>query len=248
MQVLGVDGCKAVWFAVRLSGRARPESDIFDCVGDLWRRWGKTSDLCLVDVPIGLAQTEAARTCDTLARKLLGPRASSVFNPPVRSALHASAWSEAADINESKTGKRLTLQTWNIIPKIREVDQLLRSIPKARRIVRESHPEVLFHLLNDEAALQNTKSRSGGVEERLGILERYYPGANAVANNAFERYPRRMVKRDDLVDALACAIVALVWSHSLTSLPERPSIDSEGLPMEMVLPGVAQARQAVSKQ
>jgi predicted RNase H-like nuclease len=186
-----------------------------------------------------LAETDSYRSCDRLARKLLGARHSSVFNPPVRSALAASTWSDAAAKNESNTAKRISKQTLHIIPKIRQVDRFLVSTPQASGVIRETHPEVLFHVLNNGSPLSIKKSFSAGIDERLDILEHYYEFSRQLATHAFTSITRSRVRRDDVIDALICAVVGLVSKSKAGSLPEKPGIDVYGMPMEIVIPGTA---------
>lgn len=65
------------------------------------------------------------------------PRASNVFNPPARGALSATTWAEAAALNENACGRRISMQTWGIVPKIREVDVFLRTAPYRQQQLRE---------------------------------------------------------------------------------------------------------------
>ena len=66
----------------------------------------RQAELLLVDIPIGLPETGAERACDLMARRLLGPRKSSVFPVPVRQAVHAPTYQEACDLNATATGDR----------------------------------------------------------------------------------------------------------------------------------------------
>ena len=43
-----------------------------------------------------------------------------------------------------------------------------------------------------------------------------------------------MVKADDILDALAAAVTALLGNDHLVSIPDEAETDSCGLPMEMV--------------
>ena len=52
------------------------------------------------------------------------------------------------------TGKGLNKQTFNILPKIKEVDDSLASCGKARKIIREIHPEVCFWALAGNRPMQ----------------------------------------------------------------------------------------------
>lgn len=240
MGVVGVDGCRAGWVGVHLSAHAAPIITLFPSIQALWDTWGTTCSWLLIDIPIGLPDTESSRLCDRAARRLLGaPRASSVFNPPARPALPASSWEEAARLNEAATGKRISRQTWGIVPKIREVDAFLRASSDRQAVIRETHPELLFAALNGGLPTQHSKKRSAGLDERLHILERHLPGSAPLARHAFADYPRKKVQRDDIVDALAAAVAAFCYGERLRALPASPPRDRVGLRMEIVVPNLA---------
>ena len=134
---VGVDGCRAGWLAIGLETEHDWKVNIFPDVSSLWDHHRQAS-LILIDIPIGLkAEGRAERRCDPEARKLLGPRRSSVFPAPCRGAIYASSYQEACDINQRLTGKRLSVENWNIIPKIREVDCLLSDDASAKRVASE---------------------------------------------------------------------------------------------------------------
>ncbi len=123
-----------------------------------------------MDIPIGLRQGSSAkrsrerqeRRCDKEARKLLGPRRACVFRVPCRPAVYASSYDQAIARNEKLTGTRIFKATWNIVGKIREVDEFLSSNPEARNSVREIHPELCFWSLNRCRPLQYPKRRGKG--------------------------------------------------------------------------------------
>jgi len=234
---VGVDGCKAGWFAVRIADSEPPMLDVFGCIDLLWQGWSSQADLTLVDIPIGLADSAPSRPCDQEARRLLGaPRASSVFNPPVRACLVAESWREAAELNAAACGRRISQQTWGIIPKIREVDSFVRADPGRQSRLREVHPEVLFYFLNGRRPARNKKSRTSGVLERLVLLDQVLPQATTLAEAAFAKWPRKHVARDDVLDAMVGAVVAHLCGTRLETLPSAPGNDREGLTMEMVVP------------
>lgn len=236
---IGVDGCPAGWVAVRVGGGRAPEVDVFPSVEVLHRRWDGPDHLFLIDVPIGLPDTESHRPCDRAARAYLGRRASSVFNPPTRAALDASTYREAADRNASACGKRLSRQSWGIVPRVREVDVFLRADPSRQRRLREAHPETLFQALNGGATLVHTKKDPAGQEERLRIVERLVPGARELCARARRTWPRRDVRPDDVLDALVAAAVASRLRDGLSTLPPDPEPDALGLVQEMVVPTFA---------
>lgn len=87
MYSIGADACKAGWFALRFREGAEPSYEGFPTAQDLWGAWGTGCDLLLIDVPIGLSDSEPYRGCDAEARRLLAPRASSTRPCVTRSRL-----------------------------------------------------------------------------------------------------------------------------------------------------------------
>lgn len=237
MTGIGVDGCRAGWLAIRLASGDGWEAAVFPSVAELWARWDDPAGLVLIDVPIGLPERTSFRACDAEARRYLGRRSSSVFNPPTRSALGARSYTEAADRNEAACGKRLSRQTWFIMPKIAEVDRFLRKAPARQARLREAHPETLFQALNGDAPLLHRKKVPEGLKERLTLLETHLPEAGGIFEALASRHMRREVAPDDILDALAAAVVALRFRDRLRTFPEDPARDSAGLACEMVLPG-----------
>ncbi len=241
MAVVGVDGCKGGWFAVRIAG-GDWDVRVFEDVESLWSEW-RAADLILIDTPIGLPdKRRPIRTCDVRARELLGrSRGSSVFPAPGRAAFGQDSYSAGEDpyeadslANQAETGKKLTKQTWNIIPKISEVDRLLRSCEEARSKVREAHPEVCFWAFNGEKAVASRKRTREGRLARLEILRRLEPRSDAILHRAMTSHPRKDLAEDDVLDALVLAITATRQPNGLATIPTAPEYDACGLPMEMV--------------
>ncbi len=232
--VVGVDGCKAGWFAVRIAASGPGSTAAYFTAADLWHEC-RGAALILIDIPIGLRDRgPTERRCDLAARELLGPRASSVFPAPCREALRASDPVQASEINESLTGRRLSRQSFGILRRIREVDSLLREDPAARAAIREIHPEVLFRAFAGGEPMNNGKKSKPGLRERRALLEKMWPAAGDLIDRALAAHHRAEVGRDDILDALAAAITALGDRRDLRTLPEDPDIDGVGLPMEMV--------------
>jgi predicted RNase H-like nuclease len=228
MRYVGVDGCRYGWVAVALSPGGSWVVALDRTFEDLYRRW-RDADHVLLDVPI--RDGGAERACDLAARAILGPRRSSVFPAPARSAIYAESYEEANRLNREACGRGLSHQSWAIMAKIREVDELLRKDPDARELVRECHPEVLFWGLTG-APMEHNKKRSAGRAERLAVLERFVPDAADVLAHSRRVYRRGLVAPDDLLDGLVAAVVAR--RDGLKTLPEEPERDAVGLRMEMV--------------
>ncbi len=226
----GADGCGAGWFAVALSEEGFWESGLFPSVRDLWKRYC-ASDSILIDVTVGLAEDGTTRSCDSGARRLLGRgRASSVFTPPCRQALRAGSYRETCVVNRNITGKALSKQAWNILPRIREMDEFLTSHRRASRVFREAHPEIAFLSLAGHA-MRHGKKTHAGFGERRAVLQRVFPETYAVVAKSLDLYRRRDVGKDDILDALALAVMALLAGGRLSPVPDPPEVDRRGLEM-----------------
>ncbi len=191
--------------------------------------------MILIDIPIGLRDRGSdERTCDKQARKLLGAkRGASVFPVPCRETVYANS-KEASEINNRLTGRKLSQQVWGIMPKIKEVDQFLTSNGTVRKRIREIHPEVCFYALNSRSSMTFKKKNEMGIQERKEVLANVYPYTEELYDYTEQRYPRKQVSRDDILDALVAAVIASKESQGLLTIPEKPEIDSKGLHMEMV--------------
>lgn len=226
--IYGIDGCKAGWFYIRLAGEAVSHgviSTLKEIPGDATQVY--------VDIPIGLQDTSGVRQCDVAARKLLGfPRCSSVFNSPIRAILGEPDYAAANAASKRLSGKGLSRQTFAITPKIKEVDDLLRSDPRLRGIVREVHPELCFCGFAGRPMQQGKKSRAGFME-RMVVLREQRSDVDAIVEDALAAYLRKEVASDDILDALVVAFTGAVGNRTV---PEQPEMDSNGLPMEMVYP------------
>jgi predicted RNase H-like nuclease len=243
--VAGVDGCKAGWFVAIASATRENETDTF-CEFNLKNVFiastftevlSKTSDckLVCVDIPIGLSDGDKPRECDGAARELLrGRRASSVFRAPIRRCLTAKDYETACRISFEHSGKKLSMQIFYILDKIRQVDDIMSRRPELQRRIREIHPEILFWALNHKQPMQHKKSSIVGREERIRLLAPVFPNVKEIVAEA--RKPKE-VAPDDILDAIVAAWAAgqAVIGKAKT-LPEKPQLDSKGLKMEMLYP------------
>ena len=117
---------------------------------------------------------------------------------------------------------------------------MLRGNAKARRIVREIHPEVCFWAFAGRRPMEHNKKTEEGFRERIELLERFRPSAEREIEDMLRQFKRKEVARDDAVDALAAAVTAAAPAAALRTLPPQPHEDRTGLRMEMVYvePGV----------
>jgi predicted RNase H-like nuclease len=182
-----------------------------------------------VDVPIGLADGPGGRACDLLARQRLGAARASVFPAPHRRTLHADSHAEAVKITHAVGLPGMSIQAWNLVPGIRDWDDVLAADARGDRIV-ECHPEVSFRALAPEVSFAR-KVTGRGVGQRLDALA---PWVDAVG--ALRELPDgQPVPAADALDALACAWTASRWAvGTAVTLPAEPPRDDRGLPMRIV--------------
>ena len=178
-----------------------------------------TFSVVAVHVPIGLPGDWAVggRACDRLARKLLGPRrGAAVLSPPPRSAL------------DDPAGKGLSAIGRSLLPKIREVHHDVASYHQ--RTVFETHPELGFYQINEDAPLRFGKRTQAGTTERIDLLTERI--------NGFERIVDFLppgVKLETLLDAAADLWTARrIAAKAVARLPESPEWNQDGLRMELV--------------
>jgi predicted RNase H-like nuclease len=233
----GIDGCKGGWLVARSSksrnGLLHPEFFVCRDLRSIFTEAEAGRAIVAIDIPIGLPD-ECGRQCDIEARKILSAaRKSAVFPVPMRSALACSNYAAACTLNHETSGQRLSRQTFGILPKIRDVDELIT--PALQSFVRESHPEVTFALIGDAGDVGKKKDAEG-CTRRLALLARQgialtMPGIQSVRSRA----GRRLVKADDVIDAAACLLTASrIAKGKARSFPESLLKDSRGLKMEIV--------------
>ena len=108
---------------------------------EVWDQLPKNGRVA-IDILIG-APIEGVLPCDRDAKIALGHRGNSIFYTPTRKAVYAS------NIDEAKNGQSdldfsIQNQAWAIVPRIREVDNLLRihlAYTDEKQII-ETQPEV----------------------------------------------------------------------------------------------------------
>jgi predicted RNase H-like nuclease len=229
---IGIDGCKKGWIYAAVGSKNVYRIGFEADIRNLWDK-AKRASLTLIDIPIGLS-FEGPRSCDLEARKFLKPKSGScVFPPPCREACLAKSYEKACSVNKKTLGTKISKQAWGIAPKIREVDEFLRSTPEATGKVRESHPEVCFAALAGQPVV-SSKKEAAGMSERLEILKRYLGDIDSKILYAFIANRKNGAALDDILDALAVAVTARYASGNPLTLPQSPKKDLEGLPMEIV--------------
>lgn len=228
-ECIGVDGCPGGWFAVS----SRGEFQLFAAFNELLD-WAGTAQI-YIDIPIGLPETRP-RTVEVSARALLTGKGSSVFSIPCRTAVYADDYETACQHNLAAFGRKLSLQSWYICRKIREVDTSIRQMPALAQQLCESHPELTFQLLNSNQPLRHSKKTQAGIDERISILADQLPDPQSLYDEASARYRRSQLGRDDIVDAMA--LMSLGRQDTMI-LEDDSGADEFGTPICMVLPRAA---------
>jgi predicted RNase H-like nuclease len=232
--VAGADGCRAGWFAVLRDLESGATSHhVAPDFAQLLQVCSGVVALAL-DMPIGLMDCveKGGRPVDRLARERLKPhRTSSVFSPPCRAALACETYEEALGVTQahSAAGRGLTLQSFGLFPKLREVDGLMT--PELQQLVREAHPELCFAGMNGGRPLEVSKQKPGGQEVRLRLLA---AAGFDMAVRSVRRAARGGVGRVDVLDAYACCWTAgRIARGEAERLAGEPGVDARGLWMEL---------------
>lgn len=213
--LLGVDGARGGWVGVRWDGRAlacrfaATLTGLVDAVAPV--------SVVAVDMPIEL-EAQATRAAEDQARRLLGPRRSSIFQSPSLGVLDfadddyaaANAWSKA------HCGRGLSKQAWFLLPKIREV----RAFTRDRSLtVREAMPELAFRAMHGDVPLPHPKTSWSGLALRLRLLADHGVVLPDDPGDAGRVAP------DDLIDA-----TALAWSARRIAAGDAERVPADGDP------------------
>jgi len=126
-------------------------------------------------------------------------------------------------------GKRLSKQTYELIAKIREIDECLERSRHMRDVVWEVHPELSFRYWNRSKAMQHPKKSGFGFLERYKLVVQSYGDTAARIRAAI---PRKKATDDDILDALAALWTAeRIHAGTAIQLPSTAEYDERGLPM-----------------
>jgi predicted RNase H-like nuclease len=237
--VAGVDGCRSGWLAV-----VRPLASPLEAQARLLATFvevlnlPETPRVIAIDIPIGLPDmaTVGGRGADIAARARLGARQSAVFAVPARAVLMETDYHTACAVAfaNSDPPRRLSKQTFNLFPKMRDVDALMT--PAQQERVVECHPELAFWALNGERPLDEPKKvKSRPHPPGLGLRRRLL--ARAGYDSAFlkaARFKTADAGPDDLLDACACSwSAARIARGGGARFPTNPPVDAKGLRMEI---------------
>jgi predicted RNase H-like nuclease len=230
----GIDGCRGGWVVASYDLMTVQIIQQIDKILEFAR-----GSVFLIDIPVGLpSRAQPVRTCETQARRLLpAKRKSSVFGVPCREALRARTYERANALNREVLGKGLSLQSWFICPKIREVDTFLVEQKTFGSRVRECHPELAFQFLNRGLPLQHGKKSAEGRQERLRILQSLDSRSEELFATPLQ-HASAHASKDDVLDALCLALTQSLrlragLKKSIHCLVSKPRRDAKGLEMSI---------------
>lgn len=222
----GADGIRGGWIAAlciddpKRERRRHTALKLFTDVRQLdryRRRHGEDAPVAM-DIPIGLTEEGGFRDCDREARERLGDRRSTVFAPPGRYLLEAgTTYRTVRDLVEERRRAEgvdrvpgVSAQSAALIPKIREVDHLVRDYGlSAPECFLEAHPELSFHRMNGDRPLP-PKHTLIGQHARARLVTEHFPDFE----DALQRYGQRSSRQiEDILDAYAALWTALRWAE-----------------------------------
>ena len=231
---IGIDGFISRWCVCFIDSSNQvtisTHSNIENVVGLL-------NDNCrtFIDIPIGLSSKSIHRKIDQeLRKKLPHGKKSSVFTAPCRQAVRANNYTKAKEINKKILTKSISIQSWNISNKIKEVDEFLIKNKNKQLKIHESHPEFCFINLNNGIPLKNNKKTMQGVKERVSILSKFIKNTEDILEKNYTKYKNEKIKRDDILDAISLALSVKRWSiNGRRKITQYPTYDEKGLPFEI---------------
>ncbi|HLN71148.1 MAG TPA: DUF429 domain-containing protein [Streptosporangiaceae bacterium] len=218
MRAAGVDAARRGWVAVSLEAsghavtvRAGPSLDTL-LAPDLDRAGTMVVG---IDMPLGLLET-GWREADRAARRLLGPRRSSVFAIPPRAVWTEASYPAANLRCRELTGQGLSAQAWGLRAKLLEANQYRQACGHP---LYEVHPELAFGAMAG-APLAASKHTGPGRDERRRLLTR--AGIEIPAGT-----PAGLI--GDVLDAAAVAWSARrIAAGRAVTVPDIPQSDSRG--------------------
>lgn len=220
----GVDGVPGGWVVARVRPGPAVGTVIWTVCADAAAVLVATAGCAAVgvDIPLGLPSGPARRACDELTARRLGRARSSVFPAPPREVLAAGSYAEACAVSLRVSGRKISLQSFHIGPKIREWDAV--ELPAH---VVEVHPELALRTMAHQITFASKKT-ARGAGQRIAALARWVDPAVALAD-----LPAG-ARLDDVLDALAASWSAARWTRGEAEVIGE-EIDDRGRPMRVVL-------------
>ena len=217
--IIGMDGCSAGWFTTKIADK---QSLIFNIIEDLNDDYLKKSNLSHIgiDIPLYLSKT-GKRRAEIEARFLLKKRACTIFSPPTFNVLRAKNYIDACEINFKECGNRISKQSWNLFPKIKEAQKFLENNLICQVGIFEIHPELSFMAMNDMNLIEASKKTEIGKKIRIKLIQKFFPSFSF--ESVRDQYKKYQVHDDDILDS-----ISIVWStqrivdNIAQSVPKNP--------------------------
>ena len=193
--VLGIDGTKSGWVALRLNMETHHvEGFTYQTVASALRDH-KDASVIAVDMPIGLPSfANWPRRADIAARANVGRRRSSVFVVFPLETFHAESYAAAVEMCHAAGRSGISRQAYALGPKILEVAEVVAEDDR----IHEVHPEVSFATMRG-APLGHSKKTWAGFHQRLRLLAEQQLPLLADLGSA------GLAGVDDVLDAAAAA-------------------------------------------
>ncbi|MFK8005580.1 MAG: DUF429 domain-containing protein [Saprospiraceae bacterium] len=233
---VGIDGCKYGWIAIKIRKDTQFSISKHSEFSSIFKEY-PDAEKYLVDMVIGLADKNHPREVEFLARQKLKPNhTSSVFTPPCRAAVYEKTYEAAKEKNKTILGKSFSIQAWNIVPKIKEVDEFILKNHEYQNRIFEAHPEVCFASLNNQIPMIFKKKEKEGIEERINLLQVLFPKSKEIFEKGNIQFLKKEVKSDDLIDSLSLAVtgyLGMKYGFDFLISKEKKQ-DIYGLEMNMI--------------
>lgn len=226
--VAGVDGAQKGWIVAYMPVRKRKGAYLQRCETFDGVKAATQEKKCVtvaVDMPIGLLETPD-QGIDSEIRKRLGERRSSLFPTPSTAVLNAKTHEQASQLNRETIGKGISIQTWNLIPQIRQVRESLH--PEDANQFFECHPETSFCELAKHPL--PSKKTPEGCEQRINLLRATIPDIDAIV----QALPKKC-KVDDALDAFAAAWSAKRYAQNKAIIIGGHDYDNDGYPIRVII-------------
>lgn len=139
---------------------------------------------------------------------------------------------EADKISRSVDGRGVGAQAFNLYSRIREVDEIVRSDPRARRYIHEVHPELSFMAWNKGKPIAESKKSPRGIGRRKKLVQSQF--GKGAFRSVRQANLSSVVADDDICDAFACLWTAERIHLGIAEvIPNPPAIDPLGIRMGM---------------
>lgn len=217
---LAVDGCPGGWVGFVVGGAvAAPvllaSATLAQLAEEATRACQSPLATLAIDMPlVGEHEGACSEAYARFARRMLPGCAARVFSPPSPEAVACDTFPQANAANRRVTGKGLSKQAWNLVPKVREARTLRGRLSESTRMI-EVHPEVCFAQLAGKPIALSKKTEEGA-RVRVDVLCKACPVWARVLRSActsgaslrLGSWATARPQAHDIIDAAAILVVA----------------------------------------